>query len=134
MKTILTYGTFDLLHVGHVRLLQRARCLGDRLIVGLSTDKFNELKGKKSVYSFFDRWEILLSCKYVSIIIPEIRWDQKPKDICDFKVDTLVMGSDWRGKFDHLKAFCKVIYLPRTRGISTSLIKSSFFSHARKPN
>jgi glycerol-3-phosphate cytidylyltransferase len=132
MKTILTYGTFDLLHVGHVRLLMNARSMGDFLIVGLSTDKFNEIKGKTAVYNFFERYEILLSCKHVSMIIPETNWEQKSRDILSFHVDTLVMGSDWRGKFDYLRSLCQVIYLPRTQGISTTLIKSAVIQSGRE--
>jgi glycerol-3-phosphate cytidylyltransferase len=134
MKTILTYGTFDLLHVGHVRLLRRARAMGDRLIVGLSTDDFNLLKGKKSFYSFIRRLEILKAIRYVTIIIPENSWEQKERDIKRYSASVLVQTTDWRGKFDHLRSLCKVIYLPRTKGISTTLIKSAFISNAHKPN
>ena len=124
MKTVITYGTFDLLHVGHVNLLRRARELGDRLIVGLSTDEFNKLKNKVSYYSYHDRKIILESLRYVDKVIPEHNWEQKIDDIQKFKVDIFVMGDDWKGKFDYLADYCQVIYLPRTIGISTTKIKN----------
>lgn len=122
-KTVITYGTFDLLHIGHIRFLRRAKLLGDYLIVGLSTDEFNESKKKKAVYSWIHRFEIISSLTFVDRIISEDTWNQKRFDIKFWEVDILVMGSDWRGKFDHLKNICEVIYLPRTPGISTSTIK-----------
>jgi len=124
VKTVITYGTFDLLHVGHVNLLRRARELGDRLIVGLSTDEFNKLKNKVSYYSYHDRKIILESLRYVDKVIPEHNWEQKIDDIQKFKVDIFVMGDDWKGKFDYLADYCQVIYLPRTIGISTTKIKN----------
>lgn len=123
MKKILTYGTFDLLHPGHINLLRRAKELGDFLIVGLSTDEFNSKKEKKAYYSYQDRKTILEAVKYVDLVIPEIDWNQKVEDIKKYKVDTFVMGSDWKGKFDYLKKYCDVVYLPRTEGFSTSKIK-----------
>ncbi|WP_368901499.1 glycerol-3-phosphate cytidylyltransferase [Oceanobacillus oncorhynchi] len=123
MRTILTYGTFDLLHVGHVNLLKRAKEMGDYLIVGLSTDDFNILKHKQSFYSYEDRKIILESVRYVDKVIPEISWEQKKDDILTYHVDTFVMGNDWKGKFDALRSFCEVVYLPRTDGISSTLIK-----------
>jgi glycerol-3-phosphate cytidylyltransferase len=123
MKTILTYGTFDLFHVGHIRLLKRLSELGDRLIVGISSDEFNEIKGKKSFFSYLERAEIVESCKYVDSVFPENTWDQKSTDIINFNVDVMAMGDDWEGKFDHLDEFCEIIYLPRTNDISTTQIK-----------
>lgn len=123
MKKVLTYGTFDLLHKGHVRILRRAKELGDYLIVAVSTDEFNALKGKKAYYSYKERKEILESIKYVDLVIPEFTWDQKIKDVIKYDVDTFVMGDDWKGKFDFLKDYCEVIYLDRTEGISTTKIK-----------
>ncbi len=123
IRTILTYGTFDLLHVGHVNLLKRAKEMGDYLIVGLSTDDFNILKHKQSFYSYEDRKIILESVRYVDKVIPEISWEQKKDDILTYHVDTFVMGNDWKGKFDALRSFCEVVYLPRTDGISSTLIK-----------
>ncbi|MFD1385924.1 glycerol-3-phosphate cytidylyltransferase [Oceanobacillus oncorhynchi subsp. oncorhynchi] len=125
MRTILTYGTFDLLHVGHVNLLKRAKEMGDYLIVGLSTDDFNILKHKQSFYSYEDRKIILEAVRYVDKVIPEISWEQKKDDILTYHVDTFVMGNDWKGKFDALRSFCEVVYLPRTDGISSTLIKDN---------
>jgi glycerol-3-phosphate cytidylyltransferase len=123
MKRILTYGTFDLLHSGHIHLLQRAKALGDYLIVGLSTDEFNKMKNKTSYYPYSVRKLILESCRYVDLIIPENNWEQKKSDILLYQVDVFVMGDDWQGKFDFLKKYCQVIYLPRTPDISTTKIK-----------
>lgn len=123
MKTVITYGTFDLLHYGHVRLLKRAKALGDYLIVGVSTDYFNAIKGKKAYTPYKDRVYTLNAIEYVNKVIPEKNWGQKIHDIKKYHADTFVMGSDWTGKFDYLKPYCKVIYLPRTKGISTTKIK-----------
>ena len=127
MKTILTYGTYDLLHYGHIELLRRAKEMGDYLIVGLSTDEFNDLKGKKSYYSYSERKYMLESIRYVDLVIPENNWDQKSKDVERFEVDTFVMGHDWEGEFDFLKEQCQVIYLNRTEGISTTKIKDELY-------
>jgi len=124
MKTVLTYGTFDLFHIGHVRLLKRLRAMGDRLVVGCSSDEFNNSKGKKSIFSYEERAEILSSSKYVDLVFPEHTWDQKAKDIQDNQVSIFAMGDDWSGKFDHLSNLTEVYYLPRTEGISTTDIKS----------
>jgi glycerol-3-phosphate cytidylyltransferase len=123
MKRVLTYGTFDLFHVGHIRLLERARSLGDYLVVGLSTDEFNLQKGKKSVFSYAERSTILSAVRHVDKIVPEQNWDQKLKDVLANEINVFVMGDDWEGKFDFLKAHCEVVYLPRTSGISTTYIK-----------
>ncbi|KPV96929.1 glycerol-3-phosphate cytidylyltransferase [Pseudoalteromonas sp. P1-8] len=124
MKVILTYGTFDLFHVGHVRLLERLSKLGDKLIVGLSSDEFNKGKGKSSFFSYQERAEILASCKFVDLVIPEHTWEQKETDIKKYNVDVFAMGDDWEGRFDSLKSLCEVVYLPRTKSISTSEIKT----------
>jgi len=123
MKTILTYGTFDLFHIGHVRLLKRAAALGDKLYVGISSDEFNAGKGKKSILSYEHRAEIVEAVRYVDGVFPENNWDQKVDDIKRLKADVFVMGDDWRGKFDELKAHCDVTYLERTEGISTTELK-----------
>lgn len=123
MKRIITYGTFDLTHVGHINLLRRAKQLGDYLIVGLSTDGFNSLKGKNSIFPYQHRKEILEAIRFVDLVIPENNWEQKVSDIINYQVDVFVMGNDWNGKFDSLKEHCQVIYLPRTEDISTTEIK-----------
>lgn len=121
---VLTYGTFDLFHIGHVNLLRRAKKLGNHLIVGLSTDTFNSVeKNKKTFFSFEERKEILLSTKYVDEIIPETSWEQKITDVKKYNADIFVIGDDWKGKFDFLQEYCEVVYLPRTQGVSSSLIK-----------
>lgn len=125
MSTILTYGTFDLFHVGHVRLLKRARELGSKLIVGVSTDEFNRKKGKLAINSYEDRCEILLSSLYVDAVFPEESWEQKVHDIERFSVSTFVMGSDWAKQFDYLNFHCQVVYLCRTDGISSTEIKEN---------
>ncbi|MBO8463133.1 MAG: glycerol-3-phosphate cytidylyltransferase [Firmicutes bacterium] len=123
MKKVITYGTYDLLHVGHINLLRRAREYGDYLIVVVSSDEFNALKGKKAFYSFEDRKKILESIRYVDEVLPEYTWEQKIDDVVNNQVDVFVMGDDWKGKFDFLKEYCEVVYLPRTDGISTTQIK-----------
>ncbi|MCG7647542.1 glycerol-3-phosphate cytidylyltransferase [Alteromonas sp. Cnat3-28] len=124
-KTVLTYGTFDLFHVGHVNLLRRLRALGDRLVVGLSTDEFNAMKGKKSFYSYEERRNILLASQYVDEVIPENTWEQKAEDVKKYNIDIFGMGNDWEGKFDELKELCEVVYLDRTKDISTTEVKQS---------
>jgi glycerol-3-phosphate cytidylyltransferase len=124
MKKVITYGTFDLLHVGHINLLQRAKALGDYLIVGLSTDTFNREKGKEAYHSYENRKVILEAITFVDEVIPEENWDQKTSDILKYDIDLFVMGDDWKGKFDYLEKFCKVQYLPRTIGVSTTKIKN----------
>lgn len=124
-KTSITYGTFDLSHIGHIKLFQRIKEFSSTLIVAVSTDEFNLTKGKKSIIPFENRFEIIKNLRCVDLVIPEESWDQKISDIIEFKVDNFVMGSDWEGKFDFLKKYCEVIYLPRTEGVSTTLIKNS---------
>ena len=125
MKRILTYGTFDLLHYGHIRLLKRAKELGDYLIVAVSTDEFNDIKNKKSYHNYETRKKMLEAVRYVDLVIPENTWEQKILDVTEYKVDVVVMGSDWANseKFEYLKDYCDVVYLDRTEGISTTQIK-----------
>ena len=125
MTTVLTYGTFDLFHIGHLNLLKRARSYGDRLIVGVSTDSFNLLKGKKTIIPYKDRAEIVRNIRYVDEVIPEENWEQKVSDIKNYAINTFIIGDDWQGKFDDLKSHCEVIYLPRTTGVSTTGLKDS---------
>ena len=125
MKRILTYGTFDLLHYGHINLLKRAKALGDYLVVAVSTDDFNEIKGKKAYHNYETRKLMLEAVRYVDLVIPEENWEQKIDDVKKYDIDIVVMGSDWAGsdRFDYLKEYCEVVYLPRTEGISTTQIK-----------
>ena len=124
MKKVITYGTFDLLHYGHINLLQRAKALGDYLIVALSTDEFNSVEKQKITYfSFEERKRLLEAVRYVDLVIPERNWEQKVCDVKEFKVDTFVMGDDWKGNFDFLNEYCEVVYLERTPEISTTKIK-----------
>ncbi len=129
-NTVITYGTFDLLHWGHINLLKRAKALGDALIVGLSTDEFNQNKHKQSVHKYVERKYILEAVCYVDRVIPEVSWEQKISDIKKYNVDIFVMGSDWEGEFDFLKEYCQVVYLPRTEGISTTEIKNRLATEA----
>ena len=125
MKRVITYGTFDLLHYGHINLLRRAKECGDYLIVALSTDEFNWTeKQKKCYFSYEKRKQLLEAIRYVDLVIPENNWEQKISDVKEYHVDTFVMGDDWTGKFDFLKEFCEVVYLPRTPEISTTQIKN----------
>jgi len=123
MTKIITYGTFDLLHYGHIELLRRARELGDWLVVGISTDEFNTEKNKKSSLLLETRIKHLKAIKYVDEIILEKNWGQKINDIENNQIDIFVIGDDWRGKFDDLP--CEVVYLKRTPGISSTKIKDS---------
>ncbi|MDS9472231.1 glycerol-3-phosphate cytidylyltransferase [Sporosarcina pasteurii] len=123
MRKVITYGTFDLLHSGHINILRRAKDLGDYLIVAISSDEFNALKGKQAYYSFEQRKLILEAIRYVDEVIPEHTWEQKVQDVQNHDVDVFVMGDDWEGKFDFLSDYCEVVYLPRTVGISTTKIK-----------
>lgn len=123
MKKVITYGTFDLFHVGHLNLLRRAKELGDYLIVAVSSDAFNATKGKQCAIPDYERMEIVQAIKYVDKVILEESWEQKISDVQKYDVDIFVMGDDWKGKFDFLKDYCEVVYLPRTEGISTTQIK-----------
>lgn len=129
MKRVITYGTFDLLHYGHINLLRRAKQYGDYLIVALSTDEFNKEKGKKSYFSYEKRKILVEAIRYVDLVIPEKNWNQKITDIKEYHIDTFVIGDDWKGKFDYLKdEGINVVYLPRTPEISTSQIKSDLYN------
>lgn len=123
MRTVLTYGTFDVLHIGHINLLRRARELGDRLIVGLSTDEFNAVKHKSSLLDYANRKATLEAIRYVDLVIPEATWEQKVDDVQKYSVNTFVIGDDWAGQFDFLKELCEVRYLSRTADISSTSVK-----------
>lgn len=122
-KVVLTYGTFDLFHIGHLNLLQRLKALGDFLVVGVSTDEFNATKGKQTIVGFENRFRIVQNIKCVDLAIPENSWDQKPQDIATHQAAIFGMGDDWTGKFDELKQYCQVVYLPRTEDISSTSVK-----------
>ncbi len=129
MKRVITYGTFDLLHYGHINLLRRAKEMGDYLIVALSTDEFNwNEKQKKCYFSYEERKALLEAIRYVDLVIPEENWEQKKSDVQLYHADVFVMGNDWEGKFDELKEYCDVVYLPRTPEISTTKIKSDLLN------
>lgn len=123
MKRVITYGTFDVLHYGHVNLLKRAKALGDYLIVVLSSDEFNSIKNKVSFYTYEQRKIILEACRYVDLVVPEYTWEQKIEDVQKYQADIFVMGDDWKGKFDFLKEYCEVIYLPRTPDVCSTKTK-----------
>lgn len=123
MKTAITYGTFDMFHIGHLNIIRRIREHCDRLIVAVSTDEFNEGKGKKAYIPFEDRFEIVKACRYVDKVIPETSWEQKRDDILREKADIFVIGDDWEGKFDHLNDICSVLYLSRTPGVSSTMLR-----------
>lgn len=127
MKRVLTYGTFDMLHEGHINILRRAKALGDYLVVGLSTDEFNAVKNKVAYFPYEKRKLILEAIRYVDLVIPEKTWEQKLDDIKKYDIDIVVMGSDWEGsdKFEYLRKYVQLVYLPRTKGISSTKIKRS---------
>ena len=124
-KNVITYGTFDLFHIGHLRLLNRISSYGENVIVGISTDEFNSIKGKYSSVPFEERLEIVSSIKGVNLVIPESSWEQKVHDIQKYQIDAFFIGDDWLHKFDYLSKYCEVIYLPRTLGISSTIIKEN---------
>lgn len=126
MKRVITYGTFDLLHYGHINILKRAKELGDYLLVGLSSDEFNAVKGKNSYFNYAERKQMLEAIKYVDEVFPENNWEQKRFDVHKFDIDIFVIGDDWTGKFDFLKEEgIEVVYLPRTPDVSTTDIKNN---------
>ncbi|WP_077623402.1 glycerol-3-phosphate cytidylyltransferase [Sediminibacillus massiliensis] len=127
MKKVITYGTFDLIHEGHINILKRAKELGDHLTVAVSSDSFNNQKNKRAYHNYKTRKFILEAIRYVDDVIPENNWEQKADDIKRLNIDTFVMGDDWAGKFDYLKEYCEVIYLPRTSGVSSTQIKNDLF-------
>jgi len=131
MRKVITYGTFDLIHHGHINILRRAKAMGDYLIVALSTDEFTAGKGKQTYYTYEERKQILEAIKYVDEVIPETCWEQKTDDVIQRGVSVFVIGEDWRGKFDFLTPFCEVVYLPRTEGISTTQIKNDLANGAK---
>jgi len=133
MKRVITYGTFDVLHYGHINLLKRAKALGDYLIVGLSSDEFNKIKNKQSFYTYEQRKMILEACRYVDLVIPENNWEQKTKDVQELKADIFVMGDDWKGKFDFLKSYCEVVYLPRTPDVCSTETKKYLKEKGQRP-
>ncbi|MFI3209306.1 MAG: glycerol-3-phosphate cytidylyltransferase [Eubacteriales bacterium] len=124
MKKVITYGTFDLFHKGHLNILRRAKEYGDYLVVAVSSDSFNAIKGKEAYYKEQDRVEILEAIKYVDEVILEYDWEQKKEDVINHNIDVFVMGDDWQGRFDFLEEYCEVVYLPRTEGVSTTQTKS----------
>lgn len=127
MKRVITYGTYDLLHYGHIELLRRAKEYGDYLVVALSTDEFNKIKNKKSYYNYSQRKMMLESIRFVDLVIPENDWNQKIDDVKNYEIDTFIMGHDWEGEFDFLKEYCEVVYIKRTEGISTTKIKKELY-------
>lgn len=126
-KRVITYGSYDVLHRGHINLLHRAKALGGYLIVGLSSDRFNQIKQKRTFYPLADRRLIIESLRFVDEVIIEDSWEQKATDVVKHQIDILVMGDDWAGKFDHLKNLCEVLYLPRTPSISSTMVKAELF-------
>lgn len=133
MKRVITYGTYDMLHYGHINLLRRAKELGDYLVVVLSTDEFNwNSKQKKCYFTYEERKKMLEAIRYVDLVVPEENWEQKRTDVEKYEIDTFVMGDDWKGKFDFLSDLCEVVYLPRTPDISTTQIKKDLNSKGAK--
>ena len=133
MRKVITYGTFDLLHYGHINLFKRAKQLGDYLIVALSTDEFNQNEKKKTCYfTYEERKKLVEAIRFVDLVIPENSWEQKVDDIKEFKADVFVMGEDWKGKFDYLSEYCEVVYLERTPEISSTQIKENIFNKGKQ--
>jgi|SRR5690554_1786317 len=124
-KTVITYGTFDMFHIGHLKLLRRLSEMGNKVIVAVSTDEFNELKGKKTLIPYEQRAAIVEAIDCVDLVIPENSWEQKLLDVKAYGVDVFAIGEDWKGKFDFLEELCEVVYLPRTKNISTTDLKRS---------
>ena len=132
-KRIITYGTFDMFHIGHLKLLQRLSKMADEVIVAVSTDSFNEVKNKKVLIPYDQRAQIVSSIKYVTKVIPEENWEQKSEDIKKYEIDIFAIGNDWEGKFDFLREYCEVVYLERTRNISSTQLKKSLSSFLSIP-
>ncbi len=132
-KTIITYGTFDMFHIGHLKLLQRLKAMSDTLIVAVSTDDFNKGKGKSTLIPYEQRAEIVANISCVDKVIPEKSWDQKVSDVQKHNIDTFAIGDDWEGEFDFLKEHCEVVYLPRTSDISTTQLKKSLSNFLSTP-
>lgn len=128
MKKVITYGTFDLFHFGHLELLRRAKELGNFLVVAVSTDEFNIKKGKECIYPFEHRIKIVEAIQYVDKVIPEENWEQKRRDILSNKIQIFTIGDDWKGEFDKLSDICDIIYINRTKDISTSNLKDNLAS------
>ncbi|MCO5784790.1 glycerol-3-phosphate cytidylyltransferase [Pseudomonas sp. G11-1] len=124
-KTVITYGTFDMFHIGHLKLLRRLAEMGDRLIVAVSADEFNSQKGKKTLIPYEQRAAIVEAIDCVDMVIPETCWDQKILDVQHYDVNVFAIGDDWQGKFDFLSEYCEVVYMPRTKNISTTELKRS---------
>lgn len=133
MKTILTYGTFDLFHIGHLRLIQRLSAMGDRLIIGVSSDEFNASKGKKAVIPYADRAAIVAAIRGVDLVFAEDSWEQKVEDVQRYGVTCFAMGNDWVGKFDFLKPYCEVVYLARTEGVDSTRIRNQLIPRSAEP-
>jgi len=127
-KRVITYGTFDMFHIGHLRLLQRLKGMADELIVAVSTDEFSLQKGKKVIIPYTQRAEIVANIKCVDSVIAEESWEQKIDDIKRYNIDIFAIGNDWAGEFDFLKEYCEVVYLERTKDISTTKLKNSLSS------
>lgn len=131
-RKAITYGTFDLFHIGHLELIKRIRDMADEVVIAVSTDEFNAIKGKKTVIPFEHRMEIARNIVGVDHVIPETCWEQKERDISELGIDVFVMGEDWRGEFDHLSSICSVKYLQRTKGISSTELKTSLYGVDRE--
>lgn len=132
MTKVITYGTFDMFHYGHLKIIERAKSLGDYLVVAVSSDEFNEIKGKECLQPYAHRKEIVEAIRFVDEVIPEHNWEQKTDDIKKHNIDIFVMGDDWEGKFDFLSDYCEVKYLSRTQGISTTIIKKNKLNNGTK--
>lgn len=134
VKRILTYGSFDMFHIGHLNLLRTLAEIGDEVVVGVSTDEFNLIKGKRSLMPYDQRAAIVESIRYVDLVIPETSWEQKVSDVEKYQIDVFAIGQDWAGEFDFLKNYCEVVYLPRTEGVSTTELKRSLKSYLSIPH